>query len=555
MNFDVNKTNKSQEKLYIELINNIEKMDVISEIKVLAQSFKIFLKKNIFSIFDILLNSELNTVLFNRKCLFIITCRSQEVYKIINDEVSIVSLIVDFTKRDSTKLQMSNYVQILSQLSLHSVYDFLGMIPNPHTFMVSLIEKEDVCMQMFLLELFVDEMNSRKLFFENAKLPQILLNNLNAKPYFSSVILTYISRLTTRLPVDSPLLEEFAKPKSLLSIINLALASTDHDSSAIAFDLIAYMHSNDILSRESKDVVNSELTGLCNFINVHSNEIFNASSRSCADLIITIIKDMFKPKDSNKGKGYYSTRSKSISTDFSIECQISLQSIANPGVNTNNLRTKLSKGTRQQSSKQIQVQEKMPTMKRRHESMGFFYDPTREASANFSLMSIVSSCPVFSLQKSGLLTIDEEEVKSNIADEDDQEEIIPKSPKICTLDEVVTALTSLIKNFFVYKFNTNLHNCVVEFLDTILDHTDIFPKVVNESNILNYIRDSKKNRGNYLACYWGQINSIISLFKKCEETQAFYEEFKEEYEEYHSITSKHVELPDVESGLFPLSPD
>lgn len=555
MNFDVNKAANNREEIYIKLINEVEKMDVTSEIKVLSQNFKKFLKKNIFSIFDILLNSELNTAIFNIKCLNIITCRSQEVYKIINDEISIISLIVDFAKKESTKLQMSNYVQILSQLFLHSIYDFLGLIPNPHTFMVSLIEKEDFCMQTFLHEFLLDEMNERRLFFENAKVPQILLSNLNAKPYFSAIILMYISTLATRLTKNSPLLEEFVKPKSILYIVNLALTTNDHNSSAKAFDLIVFMYSNEFLPKESKDVISSELVRLCNFITMQLNQIFDASSRSCANLIMSIIKDMFKSKSSDDVESRSEYVPKFATTNLVTTYRSPFQSTVIPSIYSASRKSKFSKGSIQQNLKHIPVSERLPMIKKRTESSAFFYNPTREASAKFSLMSIVSSCPVFSLQKSGLLTIDEEEAKFNTLDNEYHRESLRKSSKAHMLDNIVNVVTYLIRNFFVYKFNTNLHNCVVEFLDTILDHTDIFPRVVMESNILNYIRDSKKNRGDCLACYWGQVNSIIGLFKKCDETNVLYEEFKEDYEEYYSIITKHVELTYVRTGLFPLLPD
>ena len=178
-----------------------------------------------------------------------------------------------------------------------------------------------------------------------------------------------------------------------------------------------------------------------------------------------------------------------------------------------------------------------------------------EANANLSLLALVQSCPVFSLPKPGMFTIEEEPDDQPAAPIlfDPLARRPPRRP--LRLEAVGDAAASLLRAFFAQPTNTALHNAAVALARRLSAFPGVLARALAESRLAERIEGARAmDRGG--ACFWGQLHELEGVIRDCPETaEVFWERFREEWEDFEAVVNAPVEVPEVDGGPRPLSPD
>lgn len=290
-----------------ELVDLIDKLDLLYELKIPSQKSRIFFKNNVKTLAEIVLLDKETTPHVAMKIMKILTAENPEFRRTMTNSDPLLMLILDFPdKIDSLPYACGRaafYSRILERLILKNEYDFLGRIPSPSAFMRSLL-----CMSRYMavetfLEDFLkaDSLVFRK-FFENAKLGEIFVSLFETKPQIAEQLLGLMTTFVNSSEENSKSLIPLFSEPFVISLISFARTTTCANAAAIAFEFIAMSHVQEKLPPDSKDAVNKQLIPICRYITAHSSWHFECSLRCAVDLLIAMICEIYPPKKDQKSE-------------------------------------------------------------------------------------------------------------------------------------------------------------------------------------------------------------------------------------------------------------
>ena len=506
-----------------DLVQIVENLDANYEIKVLASRFLAFLKHNLCDIVDLILNNNEVSEKFVKKSMVILLADYTEIRRVFNNDDGFFSLLLGFLEKSRKFYRMesiSRFLRLLEQIILRSEFDFLGKIPNPVSFLGALLELSFLHpVFCFLLDFFGEKNVITEPFFIQGRLVNQLFLLLDAEAENSCYFMHFIDKIVETHDKRGPLVESILTPQYISDIISFSIETHFSISGNAAIEFLMKIFEVNTFEKAIRDQISKSYDIFTLYI-IENHCKFDGRLENMICLIINILQYHEESHDEEEtvreipeSIKYETVPKKDIFQTFSSTPQLSrrlfdtepsfkypmsplspvkahpisrlppLPRVPNPlpppkpGISTSNAA--------------LAVRNSTP-------SFASSFSPTREASANFSLMSLVHSCPLFPIQGNKMFAIEEipEECDEEpIFEEEEIEEDISDS---FNFDVLITMSVSLINLVFDTHFFSKAHLTILKLLQSIDKYTTLLPQIVQDSNLILKIVNYHKFNHNHI---------------------------------------------------------
>lgn len=545
-----------------ELMDVVETLDVVAEIKVPTQTFIKFLSLNLCSLVDIVLNEKSVPGDILQKIMYILSSNVSEIRYVMTKSDFLIVVILNYVKQNVSKLNapcVTRFTKILSQLILKSEYDFLGKIPNPCQFISSLFNMS----KFFAIEEFLSEfLSSDKLlyrkFLEHGKIGSIITRYIQTNTNNCEIYLNLLYKLADNTKLNSRVFIPIYSRQFIMTLISIGRTSMNMNAAALAFEFLALKLIENRLPQESKEAVIGQLVPLCRYITTKATKKFDCALRCAVDLLISILHTrngngsengddeeeeeeegeeyeefMIEPKPISRPRPAIPPLPKK-SVQFMQNCPLSPERKSGP----------ITASIMQSTSVLLGPKLKTP----KQNKLVFDNLPQQEANPNFNAVIFSKSCPVFS----ELYTIEEDtEVYAPITESN----LLPPSfsekfRRLSDTDPVVEASRSMLRAFFENPHCTFLHAAVLNLLTETTVSTELFSVIIISFGFQNVVKNALKKNPN--APYVGYIHEIIRLIQSDGELVDIADDIDQDWESKEELYLMEEELPPLPDPPLPI---